>query len=369
MTSNPDSPNLNLRRRTGPGLLTVAVAAPLRLLLLPLRKRPGTGRAGKDAAAPVLVFSSYMVGDLFMALPALKRLAAATNLRVICRPDCAELLAREGLHPVPFDNAFLTRRTLSGFLRTVREAWRLRRLGAVLGLDPDADPRSALWLRIAGVARVFSYRRDFGALFDETFTLPPHAVHQADRDMAVVEEFLRRHTGVTGNESASRHPTPEARQPSLPSSSLHSSHWLLSVWTRKPSKNWPLAHWEEFMERLQREEVPFAVLHAPDGDGPYRLFRARWSARVAFVEGPLAVIADNVRHAEGVVATDNFLGHMAGYYGKPVLWINISSPAAQVQPRGPHTVRVQAENSTRPADLSAEEVGAAFANLRRTQSG
>jgi ADP-heptose:LPS heptosyltransferase len=372
MTSKPDAPNLNLRRRMGPGLLALLAAAPLRLLLLPLRKRPSAGGAGKTAPEPVLMFSSYMVGDLFMALPALKRLAAATNLRVICRPDCTEILAREGLQPVPFDNAFLTRRTLAGFLRTAREAWRLRRLGAAIALDPDADPRSALWLRIAGT-RVFSYRRDFGALFDETFPLPPRAVHQADRDLAVVQEFLRRHTGVNGNTGThSSESTPEAPPHSLPLPSsfhsspftLHSSLWILSVWTRKPAKNWPLAHWEEFMERLQREGVPFAVLHAPDGDSAYRLFRARWSGRVRFVEGPLTVIADHVHHAAGVVATDNFLGHMGGYYGKPVLWINICSPAAQVQPRGPRTVHVQPAESTRPGELSVESVGAAFVKLR-----
>jgi ADP-heptose:LPS heptosyltransferase len=331
---------------------------------------------------------------------------------VVCRPDCADLLTREGLQPVPFDNAFLTRRTPIAFLRTVREAWRLRRLKAGFAIDPDADPRSALWLRIAGAARVFSYRRDFGTLFDETFALPPEAIHQADRDMAVAEEFLRRHSSVDGlcddpssdGWGARGNPSPggletSANDPSQPSwqrtpknphtipasdteeppnphrSSLITHHplppWLLSVWTRKPAKNWPLERWSEFMERLQREGVPFAVLHAPDGDSAFQLFRARWSARVTFVEGDLGTIADSVSAAAGVIATDNFLGHMAGYYGKPVLWVNICSPAAQVEPRGPRTVRVQAGDEghhRRPGDLSVDAVSAAFAKLRMPPS-
>ncbi|HEX2613844.1 MAG TPA: hypothetical protein VHO02_09640, partial [Fibrobacteria bacterium] len=107
-----------------------------------------------------------MVGDLFMALPALKMLAARIPVRVLCRPDCAELLRREGLDAVPFDNAFFVRRTPAAFLRTLRSAWSLRRLPASKALDLDADPRTALWMRVAGSPHVVSFRRPFGVLFD-----------------------------------------------------------------------------------------------------------------------------------------------------------------------------------------------------------
>jgi hypothetical protein len=115
--------------------------------------------------------------------------------------------------------------------------------------------------------------------------------------------------------------------------------WLLSVWTRKAKKNWPLARWEDFVGRMEREAVPFAVLDAPDGDVEFRAFRERWRGRVEFVSGPLEYVAERVKGAAGIVATDNFLGHMGGHYEKPVLWINVCSPAAQVAPRGPRTLR------------------------------
>jgi ADP-heptose:LPS heptosyltransferase len=372
--------------------MALAAAPMLRLLLAPLRKK-------EVADAPLLVFASYMVGDLFMALPALKRLAASRKIRILCRPDCVELLRREGLHPVPFDNAFITGRNPAAFLRTLRAAWRLRGLPKAVALDLDADPRTALWLRIAGAPRTVSFRRPFAVLFDETFALPPDAIHQADRDMAVAEEFLRRRNSVDGggwkveggetqaplNDFSHHADTPENTagievvsdlglpQDYNPPSTVHPppsrSPWLLSVWTRKAAKNWPLEHWDELMEQLLREGVPFAVLHAPDGGSEYQLFRARWSNRVAFIAGPLEEIVDHVRSAAGVIATDNFLGHMAGYYGKPVLWINIASPAAQVAPRGPRTVAFEATDPRRPASLAIATVARTFKALRESRAG
>jgi ADP-heptose:LPS heptosyltransferase len=126
------------------------------------------------------------------------------------------------------------------------------------------------------------------------------------------------------------------------------------VWTRKASKNWPLERWEALMEKLTGAGIPFVVLDPPDGDAAFREFRRR--GRADFLRGTLPEIADAVRAGAGVIATDNFLGHMAAYYGKPVLWINLSSPAAQVEPRGPRTLAAH-----RP---SVEEAWRTFENLR-----
>lgn len=373
-----DVSNPNLRRRPLPGLLALAGGPLLRLLLFPLRRR-------SRPDAPITIFESYMVGDFFMALPALKTIAAALPVQVACRADCAEFLEREGIAAVPFANTFRVRPGVATFLATWRAAWRLRgNIGDAL--DLDADPRTAFWLRVAGAERVRSYRRAYGILFDETFPLPPGSVHQADRDMAVVGEFLRRYPlfvgsrvsgdgrSFAGNEH--RHDyepatavddkeAPNALRPApCDEAGTTKSSWLLSVRTRKPAKNWPLARWEELMMKLREEGIPFAIVDAPDGDAEYGAFRGRWEGRVTFVRASLSGIADRVREAAGVVATDNFLGHMAGYFGKAVLWINFRSPAEQVEPRGPCTRRVQAADPARAEKLTAEEVWRAFARLR-----
>lgn len=118
------------------------------------------------------------------------------------------------------------------------------------------------------------------------------------------------------------------------------------------------------MSRMEAGGIPFAVLDAPDGDAAFRVFRERWHQRVSFVSGPLEFVADRVKTSAGVVATDNFLGHMAGYYAKPVLWINVCSPAAQVEPRGPRTRRVGDGGPSHPALPSVDEAWRAFVELR-----
>jgi len=392
--------NLNLFRKALPGLLARGVLTPLdpilRLCARPVRRpqgsRPGDHATAPARSEPVFVFASYMVGDLFMALPALKRLAAVRPVRVLCRPDCAGLVAREGLVPVAFDNAFLTSRSAAAFRRTLRAARALRThpeaAAATFAIDLDASPLSALWLRLAGFSRVASYRRAYGALFTETFDLPAEAVHQADRDEAVVGYVLEemathglraegrgerdhenQHT-IPGTTTASFGDTvsPPHQSSIINHQSVHTP-WLFSVWTRKAAKNWPLEHWDELIAALVAEGVAIEILNPPDADDAFKAFRARWEpgdaasgARLSFVGGTLDDVADRVRGAAGVVATDNFLGHMAGYYGKPVLWINRSSPSAQVRPRGPRTLEVAAGDT---GALAVESVARAFHALRR----
>lgn len=355
--------NRNLRRRPLPGLFALCLAAPLRLLLAPLRRR-------RDPAAPPVVFASYMVGDLYMALPSLRLLANA-GARILCRPDCVPLLARRGIDAVPFANAFLTRRTPGGFLATVRAAWGLRCLPAGEALDLDADPRSALWLRIAGFPRVTSYRRDFGVLFDDPFPLPPGTAHQADRDLAVAKAWLARAFGAeTADAAARRARTGTARTEASPPPSFSSGlpmdreTWLLSVWTRKAGKNWALDGWDRVIDRLEARGITCLVVTPPDGDATWKAWQARRAATTRFVEGNLAELEDIAAACAGVIATDNFLGHMGGALGKPVLWINVCSPREQVLPRGPRTLdaRVAGGAPARPEDV--EGVLSAFARLR-----
>lgn len=374
--------NPNMKRRGGPGLLANIVAPLLKPWLKLLQKNDS------GPAAAFTAFQSYLVGDLFMALPALKALAHHVELTVICRPDCAGILRAEGLNGIPFDNAFQIKPGLGSFLDSWRSAWKLRgRLGA-LSLDFDADPRTAFWLKVAGVKRTVSYHRFAASLFDELLPLPLEAIHQADRDMAVARAFLESETirkrvrvhgsGKTDSSDFSFPPPTRTLNPNPEPD----SPWLISCWTRKDTKNWPLARWDEFLERLLAERVPFRILNAPDGNMEFRTFRARWSERVEFLEDSLTQIARAVQTSKGVVATDNFIGHMAGYYRKPVLWINGSSDPRQVRPKGPQTQGIQvdpmpcrpcghrcvnAEYKACLTKLSVNSVWRAFEALRATR--
>ena len=351
------APNPNLHRRRFPGLVAWLAAPLLKPLLLCLGLRSNK-KGGKVSS--LTIFESYMVGDFFMALPALKKLAARENhppFVVLCRPDCVDLLAREGIVGIPFVNPFKVRVSAATFLATWRAAWALRGHLGPVALDLDADPRTAFWLKVAGVQRVVSYRRAFNVLFDETFELPEPSVHQADKDRRVIEEWVKREGGPgTADNGENNPPSPLtiANQPSA-ARRLPSTPWIISLWTRKATKNWPLSHWELLLGKLLTEGIPFRILTPPDADTEFLEFQRRWAGRAEFLSGTLLEIADVVRDSAGVIATDNFLGHMAGYYGKPVLWINLCSPEEQVTPRGPRTIV-----ATNP---SVEEVQRAFAQL------
>lgn len=322
--------NPNMTRRLGPGLLMGIAASLLKPWLWLLRKNPTT------VPKNLTVFQSYLVGDLFMALPALKVLANSCEIQVLCRPDCTQILSDEGLQGIPFDNGFFIQPGFFSFFRTLRSAWKLRGEIGTSALDFDADPRTAFWLKIAGATRVVSYSRSFAFLFDDLFPIPDEAIHQADKNMAVTSGFLTRHH-ATGNMKPARTKNP-------PFIGLHppsTETWLISCWTRKDTKNWPLDRWDEFLRRMQETRIPFRILNAPDGGAAFQEFHARWTGRVPFLEGSLREVADAVLASTGIVATDNFIGHMAGYYSKPVLWINGSSDPFQVSPRGPKTRIVQ----------------------------
>jgi len=324
--------NRNLKRRGGLGLWALGAAPLVKPWLWLLRKNDAS------KSAPLTVFQSYLVGDLFMALPALKILARELDVRVVCRPDCVEILRAEGLEGIPFENVFFTRANPGSFFRTLRRAWKLRgRLGP-LALDFDADPRTAFWLKIAGVRRAVSYARPYAILFDGLFPIPLSALHQADKNLAVASGFLERRSLFEANISAPKIPGALSKAVSsvpLEYNANPSAPWILSCWTRKDTKNWPLEKWDEFLERMLAARLPFRVLSAPDGDAAFRAFESRWTGKVEFLKGSLPEVAKAVQASSGIVATDNFIGQMASYYGRPLLWVNGSSDPRQVMPKEP----------------------------------
>ena len=368
MTGTPENPNLI--RRSWPGL-GARMATPLLKPVLRLFRKTSAGQK-----SPLIVFQSYLVGDFFMALPALKILSREIQIEVLCRQDCVELLRREGLKGIVFDNGFFLRPGLGSFFRTFRSAWKLRgQLGGV-ALDFDADPRTAFWLKIAGVSKIISYSRAHAELFDVLFPINAGAIHQEDKNLAVASGFLEQHLALNPDSEMAR-PSSAASLPDwrIPASDF----WIISCWTRKDTKNWPLNRWEQFLDKLSAAGIPFRILKAPDGDAAFREFQSR-RPDYSFIRGSLAQIAEQVQASNGVITTDNFIGHMAAYYSKRVLWINGSSDPRQVLPRGPKTLSVQIDPMPcRPCGhrcvnpdykaclnhLEAEDVWNAFEEIRR----
>jgi len=317
------SENPNLRPRPMMTWIAGLILNPILKLFL-RQSRPDFDR--------VTVFQSYFVGDLYMALPAIKLLASRTPTRILCRPDCVKILENEGLEAIPFKNDFCIKPGVKSFFKTARVAWNLRGQLGGIALDPDADSRSALWLRIAGANRIISYHRPHAALFDVLLPLPVKVLHQAEKNLFVIRAFLERYSTKTD---------PFSTQVKTDLSSTLDAAWIVSCWTRLDTKNWPLDQWNGFLERMLQAGIRFRILEAPDGDEKFLDFKSQWSNRVEFLSGSLTEVSEAIKNSAGVLATDNFVGHMGGYYGKPVLWINGSSDPRHVVPKGPLTRIVQ----------------------------
>jgi len=335
----------NHSRRLGPGILLALAYPGLKLLIRILQRQrervpdqPTAQASGADRAR-LIVYQDYQVGDLFMAMPAIQLLSRHMQVTVLCRPGCQFLFREAGLSAVGFHNPFFARAALDTFRIAFRNAWSLRGSLAGDALDLDADPRSAFFLKVAGAGRTFAYARKFSWLFDATFPLPSLPRHQADKNVAVAEAFLRLRgllspapAGLPGNPGSSEIVTDPS--PSSAVAKRDSRNLILSCWTRKDEKNWPLENWDRVAAFLHARGARPQILVPPDGDGEFHRFRARWQDKVEFLAGDLEAVFRRVRDSAGVLCTDNFLGHMGAYLEKPVFWINGSSDPDHVAPKG-----------------------------------
>jgi ADP-heptose:LPS heptosyltransferase len=356
----PSSPHT--QRRGGLAFFLYAAAPWLTFALaaLAMGRRLGRLLGGSRPKPGVTVFQSYMVGDLFMALPALKALREALQaasrqtgaapdssetlpLQIICRPDCVAILQSEGFTAIGLRHDAFTRNSWAAFWTSLRGAWALRREATTFALDTDADPRTALLLRIMGCGVCVTYAREHALFFSARFALPGAPAHQVEKNLAVIRGFcdylksqetsgvrpLRMTSSVVTGDIASA--SSRDRSSLQPSEKSALRVWVMAV-TRKDTKNWPLGHWDVVLERLTARGVDCVLVDVPDGGEAWRGFVDVWRKRVPVLSLPLPDLWVALSEATHVIALDNFLGHMAAYAGKQVLWLNGSSDASQVAP-------------------------------------
>lgn len=333
--------NSNLYRRPGPGLLLALAWPALKILSLLLSRRGNSGGSGPGAGKGLVIFQSYLVGDFYMALPAILALSRHMPVTVLGRPDCLFALEGTGVTAVGFECPYHTRSGVTAYWTAFRNALALRRRfsrrgplsGFRMAVDFDGDPRTAFLLKAAGLGPVLSYARPYAWIFDRLLPVDPAIRHQSLKDDALASAILAER-GIAPEAPAGDAPEPVRRDPAPGS-------LVLSCWTRKDTKNWPFEHWDGLLAFLHGQGRPLIMIVPPDGDADFQAFRSHWEGRIEFLAGGLQKVSAAVRACSGVIGTDNFLGHMAAHLGKPVLWINGSSESAHVAPRGPGTTVVQ----------------------------
>jgi len=291
----------------------------------------------------ITVFQAYMVGDLFMALPALKilqdNLPQGKTLQVLCRPDCEEFLRRQGYVARGFKHPWFASHRPAAFWASLRQARALRGEAGASALDTYGDPRTAFLLRIMGICEVVSYRHAHAAFFTNFFALPPAIHHQVDRNTEGAKQYLEMKgwsaRSGKGDEGKWRsHPVSlieNTKSEELP----RPGDLLISAWTRKDTKNWPLPYWDKLLTLLLSQGIGFSLIDPPDGDEAWRTFAQTWQTKVPLLRLSLLDLWHALGNYRVVVTQDNFLGHMAASAGKPVFWLNGSSDPGEVSPKGP----------------------------------
>ncbi len=332
-----DGRNLSSRRRLVPSIVLIIAYPVIRIVLWALKNLVGGSKKKVNSGQlpNLAVYQSYQVGDAFMALPAILLLKPHFTVTIICRPDCQGIFQNEGFQVVPHFNPFFAKPSPTTLWHSLQGAWKMRGQIPFLALDFDADPRTAFFLKVAGAGTTYSFARSFDWLFDKTFPLVSKPQHQLDKQLAVAEAFLR-HKNLA-------FPKINGTVNEITKSHVHPLRILLSCWTWKNEKNWPLNYWDQIIISLIDSGCSIEIIVPPEGITVFQSFRLQWQSQVNFLEGDLDKIHLAAKAADGIVCTDNFLGHMGAYSGKPVFWINGSSDPAHVAPRGPRTQIVQVD--------------------------
>ncbi len=277
-----------------------------------------------------------------MSLPAIQLLGQHMQVRVICREDCSFILEDMKINHISFNNALFESFSFSSLLISFKNILNLRRKGLYQVLDLEADPRSMWQLKLAGINTIITYNRP-GAIFaDEIVTIKQEPMHQLEKNYNIAAAYLRGiKPGVESARLKSLLPVPGAMTDT-------GAPIIISCWTSRPEKNWPLDCWAQLLDNLYKQDIPFRILVPPDADRHFLDFKTRYESQWSFLSASLESVYSLVLGCRSVICCDNFLGHMAASLGRPVMWINGSSDSAYVRPYGQSTRVVQEEIACRP---------------------
>ncbi len=340
----------NFRRRNPFGIFLVLSYPIIQAIIWILGKKVRPENLAQkvgDKRESILIYQSYQVGDFFMALPAIIKLSGNFKVTVLCRKDCQFVLNNLGIDSLVHENTFLASSGLSTFINTIKSSLILRQaianINPILSLDFESDPRTAIFLKIAGAPWTISYTRSFGWFFDQTFPLTLNRSHQSEKSIAISIEIQKIFSkfipkGILDSEKNNHEANSEKKD-----FQKGSNYFILSCWTRKEEKNWPFQYWNEVLKFISGKKISVQIVVPPEKNSDFLNFKIRWEKKsgISFFEGDLKAIYQITSMSRGIIATDNFLGHMGAYLKKPVFWINGSSNPLHVGPLSPKIKIVQ----------------------------
>ncbi len=267
----------------------------------------------------ILVVRLGAMGDVLHTLPAvaaLKQNHPNAELTWLVEPQWAPLL--EG-NPFVDRTILFRRRSVRGAIESVRE---LRTSAYQFAVDFQGLLKSAIPARAAGAARLYGFHesqlRERAAGLFYTHKVASASVHVVDRNLDLALATGR------GAESRERlFPLPPGR----PEGDLPARDFVLaSPLAGWQAKQWPMEHYQQLAERLQKElGLPLVLNGPPDSAMPHRC--------------DLAGLIHATRRAVAVIGVDSGPMHLAAALGKPGVAIFGPTDPARNGPYG-KSVRV-----------------------------
>jgi ADP-heptose:LPS heptosyltransferase len=317
----------------------------------------------------ILYISPGGIGNLVMAIPALRALRAAYPGAVISllsvEPGTSRVLDHEGL----IDDVIIARRSLNAIISLIGEL-RRRRFDCALTSGTVNPLTAGVLMAVSGIP-VRAGEDIFGQGIFYTVRVPYQILsHERDGALSIVEalgiepaglwpdltpvpdearaasEFLRRHGCVPGDVLAGIHPGSAASPPAR-------------------RKRWPPESFIEVIRRLHGRGVKVVLAAGPQERDLARLIAQGAGVPVINTDAALSLreTAALLRCCRVVISNDSGVAHISAAVGAPLVVLFGPTQPARVAPKGRRVTVLQTPETGPVSGITPDEVWAAVGGI------
>lgn len=296
-----------------------------------------------EGSPRVLVILSGSLGDVcrgLVVLPALRKLFPAAHISWVLQSSYAPLfsLLKDGPDRIFIFERKKGWRSLTAFLRLLRE---LRNEQFDITLDMQRIAKSALLSLASGAPRRIGFHRKNSKEGNWLFQTEYIPARDEKRISKIVqyEDFLR-HLGA----QAEAFPFPSLRlaEPSA------RRQLAVVVGSSRKSKDWPLEHYQEFLQKFHEEYADVSLLLL--GTKEQADFADQILAGLDIAPGKLrnrvgstslSELAQEIYNSRALMGPDSGPGHLAALVGVPAVCLFGPTEPLRVAPRGSESLAIK----------------------------
>jgi len=269
----------------------------------------------------ILVAEYHRIGDVIIIAPVLKSIKSKfPNAKIIllCNESAKELadyleLADEVIGvSVPWTNwrwSFLEWYKIWSFAKS------LRSLGVDLGVDFKGDIRNSWFLWNTHPKISFGYETTGGGYFYTNTYVMDQNIHQNKRALKLIEKFgCRSSCDKKGRYHSSK-----------------DGYVVLHSGVSDLARSWPDSHWVELV-RLLSSKFKVSIVMTKDSSNLVQKLKKE-DLELQYFEGSLVRFCDYINNQKCLIALDSMAGHLASYFGIPVISLFGSQDPSLTKPK------------------------------------